>query len=107
MQSQQSALRATDPSSAQQADIAARGSAIVSATLNQLEALPQPPADHHTLARLYRDVDRVAVDASRQASALEHDQIAEAFRAEQTLNADARLANAASIAYGLTVCGQP
>jgi hypothetical protein len=107
MQSQQSALRATDPTSAQQADIAARGAAIVSATLNKLEALPQPPDDHRTLSRLYGDVDRVAVDARRQASALENHQLAEANRAEQTLNADARLANAASIAYGLTVCGQP
>jgi len=78
---------------------------ITRTTVQKLRDLPTPPGDAETLSAIYADVDRGLVDSSQLAAALHARNIDEARSISQTLATDARTANDAANAYGLTVCG--
>jgi hypothetical protein len=84
---------------------AADTAAIVADALRKLRALPVPPGEQAAVRSIYAKVDRVLHDSSRLATAIRANDQTAAKAAETDLQADSLAANAASNAYGLTVCG--
>jgi hypothetical protein len=79
--------------------------AIAAQALRQLRALPAPPAEAAALERIYSKVDAVIADYPRVSAALRTGLRSAIDSAATQLGTDGRAANAASNAYGLTVCG--
>jgi hypothetical protein len=82
-----------------------KSSEIIRQTLDRLKALPTPPGEGAKLAAVYATVDKVLVDAPAYSAALRGTSPAAANAAGRKLQAEQNAANAASIKYGLTVCG--
>jgi hypothetical protein len=82
-----------------------KSSEIISQTLNRLRALPTPPGESAKIAAVYATVDKVLADAPAYSAALRGTSQAAANAAGRKLQAEQEAANAASIKYGLTVCG--
>ena len=79
--------------------------AIVDQTLQQLRALPVPAGQGAQLEAVYATVDKViAATAAYSAAVRAGDKAAATAAAKQIIATQTR-ANAASIKYGLTVCG--
>lgn len=93
-----------DPAAA--ADASDRAVAITSPTLQQLRALAPPPGDAQTLAAIYQKVDALIADYAAFSAAVRAGDMQTAQTAGSKIDTDARAANAASNAYGLTVCGE-
>jgi hypothetical protein len=88
-----------------QAELNDKAITITTETLRKLRALPVPPGDAAALVAVYAKVDVVLADASRLSNALRSNDHVAAQRGQTKLAADSDAANAASNAYGLTVCG--
>jgi hypothetical protein len=82
-----------------------QSSEIVRETLMKLRGLPVPAGEEGKLVALYASVDKVLVAAPAYSAALRGTSQAAADTAGQKLQAEQDAANAASIKYGLTVCG--
>jgi hypothetical protein len=90
-----------------QAAVVDRIIAVTESGLRSLRSLPMPAGDASTLKQVYADVDRVMSDARQVAAALRDNNATTGRRVSQTLSNDARVANNAATAYGMTVCGEP
>jgi hypothetical protein len=78
---------------------------ITAAALDQLRALPAPSGDAAVLKDIYGRIDKVLDDAAKFSAALRTQDQDAMQKANSRLAADADAANAASNAYGETVCG--
>jgi hypothetical protein len=105
MNNQARTAQSTSSDPAVQADSVDDISAITRTALEKLRALPTPAGDAEVLGRAYAHVDTTLHDAGQVAAALRAGDIATARSISKTLAKDARAANDASTAYGLTVCG--
>jgi len=80
-------------------------SAIVRPTLAKLRELPVPSGEGQKLAAVYATVDKALAESSAYSAALRGTNQQVAIAAGKKLDAAQARANAASIRYGLTVCG--
>ena len=80
-------------------------SAIVRPTLAKLRALPVPAGEGPKLATVYATVDKALADSAAFSAAMRGTNRQVAIAAGKKLDAAQARANAASIKYGLTVCG--
>jgi len=78
---------------------------ITAATVVKLRALPPAPGDAATVAAIYAKVDVFLADMTAEINALRAGNQSLAQSLDTKLNTDGDAANAASNAYGLTVCG--
>jgi len=78
---------------------------IIRQTLVRLRALPVPSGEATKLDAVYATVDKVLADAPTYSAALRAGNAQAANIAGSTLQAEQKAANAASVEYGLTVCG--
>lgn len=83
-----------------------QSAAIIRQTLVRLRALPVPPGERAKLAAVYATVDKVLADTPAYSGALRGTSQQAATDAGSKLQAEQNAANAASIRYGLTVCGK-
>ncbi len=83
-----------------------RSAAIIRQTLARLRALPVPPGEGAKVAAVYATVDTVLADTPAYTAALRGTSHQAATVAGRKLQAEQNAANAASITYGLTVCGK-
>jgi hypothetical protein len=88
------------------ADTEDRASSIVRETLYRLRGLRVPAGEAPTVGAIYAKVDTVVREAGAYASALRARNERAVRTAAAKLDVAQRQANAASIAYGLTVCGK-
>jgi hypothetical protein len=79
---------------------------IVGGSLRELRALPAPTGDEVTLRTVYAKVDTLLVDAIALRDALRVENMERAEELSTKIDESTDAANAASIAYGLTVCGE-
>jgi hypothetical protein len=93
----------TDPVA--KANVDQQGSAITATALRQLRALPTPPGDAAKIRAIYAKIDVLLSDVSAEIAALRAGNQAQAQTLEARINDDTAASNAASNAYGLTVCG--
>jgi hypothetical protein len=82
-----------------------RVAAITATALRKIRALPQPPNDAATLDAIYSKLDAILVQWGTLAAAARAGNKAAAQRSGAKLSVLVNQANAASNAYGLTVCG--
>ena len=80
-------------------------SAIVRPTLAKLRALPVPAGAGPKLAAVYATVDKLLTDSAAYSAAIRGSNQQVAIAAGRNLDAAQARADAASIKYGLTVCG--
>ena len=83
-----------------------RVAAITGNALREIRALPQPPSDAPTLNAIYSKLDEILAQWGTLAAAARAGNQAAAERSGAKLGALLKQANAASNAYGLTVCGE-
>jgi hypothetical protein len=96
-----------DPGSSatKEAAVLVQSATIINDALRSLRKLPVPPGDQATVAAIFAKVDVVAADTKKLAATLKTNDQAAGQRAQAKLQQDSQTANAASNAYGLTVCG--
>jgi hypothetical protein len=87
-----------------QADVTDQGAAITAATLRQLRDLPVPVGEAAAVNGIYAKVDKLLDDFAKLSAALRARDPGATQRAASAVDADSAAANAASNAYGLTVC---
>lgn len=87
------------------ADVSDRAQAITRSTVQRLRALAVPPGQGAKIAAIYAKVDVLANLAAQYSAALRARDEAVARSVGARLDAAQARANAASNAYGLTVCG--
>ncbi len=87
------------------ADVADRTASITADALRKLRALRAPDGDKATVDAIYAKVDVFLHDAPAVSARLRAGDSAGATDAEQRLESDLGVANAAALDYGLTVCG--
>ena len=92
-------------SAAKEAAVTDQAAKIFADTFNKVRKLPTPPGDEATVRALYAKIDAMLADAPSLSAALRANDQAAGQRAQVQLQKDTELANAASNAYGLTVCG--
>ena len=80
--------------------------AILNDTLGDLRALPAPTGDEATLRAVYTKVDTLLADGIALGDAIKAGNSDLFDQLNAKLSASADTANAASLAYGLTVCGE-
>ena len=83
-----------------------KDSVIIRQTLARLKALPTPPGESAKIAAVYAIVEKVLADAPAYSAALRGTSQQAANAAGTKLQAEQNAANASSIKYGLTVCGE-
>ena len=97
----------TGPSDASTiAHTADRAAAITGAALQSLRELATPNGDAQTLRMIYAKVDRVIKDENQLSAELLAANVSAAKTLVVRLRADTQAANAATNAYGMTVCGE-
>jgi hypothetical protein len=88
-----------------QADTVDATSAITRTALDQLRALPVPPADAATITAIWTLIDGLLKDAVELSAALRSGSNSAVQRASGKIDFDTDVANKQSNDYGLTVCG--
>jgi len=78
---------------------------ITASALRQLRRLPVPPSEQILVGQIYSRVERVLAGLASLSAALRASNSAAVKTATWNLQRYTDAANAASIAYGLTVCG--
>lgn len=89
----------------QAASSADRAIAITKPVLRALRALAAPTGDAQALAAIYQKVDVLVADYAAFSGAAHAGNLPALGPAGAQIDADSRVANAASNAYGMTVCG--
>lgn len=79
---------------------------IMTETLTKLRALPTPPGQEAALAAIWAKVDQIVADVDDIIAAVQAGDLDKAGTLIEQLAEDSDDANTASIAYGMTVCGE-
>lgn len=79
---------------------------IMTETLTKLRALPVPAGQEAALTAIWAKVDVIVIGVENALAAFQAGNLDKAMTLLEQLDVDTATANAASIAYGLTVCGE-
>lgn len=79
---------------------------VIADTVAKLRTIPVPPGEEAALEEIYALVDKLIAENAAFAAAIRSGDTEEARAIRTTIDATQNGANEASIAYGLTVCGE-